>query len=282
MGEKELYEIARYDGWEDDAELIDRVQLISVGSVLILRDSAGNDTLCDGEDVVAVISSTPALREIPEAGEARITCAPEIVGWLPSVLAPIFGSGDDDDEYPSALVNGDRWCAFPTADEGFAMLPGHDPHDEPDMKPLWAYFEVQEGEDNPLSGYTSIGVVAPGVAAEYARHDFGGFDGGSAVAISDVVDFAAVFVDWLLNIELLAGLWGGDSSPYSPSAELFETAAKALNRSASWDAEDEDEDDDEDDDEGGNSSWAYLKLNLSDAQIEKVRARLRKHGDRPS
>ena len=103
-----------------------------------------------------------------------------------------------------------------------------------------------------------------------------GFTGSMAVAIRPFDEFAAAFVEWLLNIELLGGLWGGDSSPYSPSVELFETAAKAQNRSASWDAED---DDDEDDDEAGISSWAYLKLNLSDALIDEVRALLRKSGE---
>jgi hypothetical protein len=43
MGEKVVYEMARYDAREDGAELIDRVQLVSVGSILVLRDSAGND-----------------------------------------------------------------------------------------------------------------------------------------------------------------------------------------------------------------------------------------------
>lgn len=48
MGETVVYEIGRYDGWEGDAELIDRIQLVSVGSVLILSDSVGNDSLCEG------------------------------------------------------------------------------------------------------------------------------------------------------------------------------------------------------------------------------------------
>lgn len=52
MGETVVYEIGRYDGWEGDAELIDRIQLVSVGSVLILSDSVGNDSLCQGDDVV--------------------------------------------------------------------------------------------------------------------------------------------------------------------------------------------------------------------------------------
>ena len=287
MAETVVYEIARYDGCENDAELIDRVQLVAIGSVLILRDSAGNDTPLEGDDVGAVISSTPALREIREGQDARITCSPEIVGQLPFVLEPVMES--DDTENLSAKVNGNQWNAFRTESEDFAMLPGWDPGDRPDMNPCWAEFHVEEGENNPLQGWTSIGLAMPGVAVEYACYDHGGLGSESAVKIGPLDDFATVFVEWLLNIKVLGGLWGGDSSPYSPSAELFETAAAAADHKASWSTEDDGDDDPDDDEEDeavdyevDNSGWTYLELHLPDSLVEEVRARLKKSGVRPS
>lgn len=287
MGETVVYEIARYDGWRDDAELIDRVELVSVGSILILRDSAGSDTLCEGDDVVAVISSTPGLREIRDGQEARIACVPEIVGRLPFLLEPLMEGGDT--ENLSATVNGEQWSAFPTEDGDFAMLPGWDPFDGPNMDPCWAEFRVEEGENNPLIGWTSIGLAMPGVVIEYARYNHGGWGSESAVKISTFDDVATVFVDWLLNIEVLRGIWGGDSSPYSPTAGLFETAAAAADRKASWSTEeddddepDEDEEDEEVDYEVDNSGWTHFKLHLPDSLVEEVRGRLKKSGVRPS
>ena len=286
MAETVVYEIARYDGCENDAELIDRVQLVAIGSVLILRDSAGNDTPLEGDDVGAVISSTPALREIREGQDARITCSPEIVGQLPFVLEPVMES--DDTENISAKVNGNQWNAFRTESEDFAMLPGWDPGDRPDMNPCWAEFHVEEGENNPLQRWTSIGLAVPGVAVEYACYDHGGLGSESAVKIGPLDDFATVFVEWLLNIKVLGGLWGGDSSPYSPSAELFETAAAAADRKASWNNEEDDDESDEDEeaeqvDYGlDDSGWTSLELHLPDSLVEEVRGRLKKSGVRPS
>ncbi len=257
MGEKVVYEIARYDGWEDDAELIDRVQLVSLGSALILRDSAGNDALCKGDDVVAVIASTAVLRELRAGQDSRITCVLEIVGQLPFVLEPVIER--DETENLWVKVNDEQWSAFRTEDEEFAMLPGLDSDDGPDMSPCWAEFQVGEGESNPLIGWTSIGLAMNGVAVEYARYDHGGFGSESAVKVWPFDDFATVFVDWLLNIEVLGGLWGGDSSPYSPTAELFETAAAAADRKASWRTA---------------AGWTYLKLGLPDPLIDEVRRRL--------
>lgn len=261
MGEKVVYEIARYDGWEDDAELTDRVQLVSVGSALILRDSAGNDALCESDDVVAVIASTAALRELREGEDSRIICVPEIVGQLPFVLEPAIER--DETENLWVAVNDEQWSAFRTVDEEFAMLPGLGSEDGPDMDPCWAEFQVEEGENNPLIGWTSIGLAMPGVLVEYARYDHGGFGPKSAVKIQPLDDFATVFVDWLLNIEVLGGIWGGDTSPYSPSVKLFEIAAAAADGKAS-------------------SRWTYLKLHLPDSLVEEVRGRLKKAGMRPS
>ncbi|MFM8856712.1 MAG: hypothetical protein ACKOI2_05820 [Actinomycetota bacterium] len=287
MCETVVYEIARYDGSEDVAELIDRIQLVSIDGTLRLRGASGDETLCTGDDVAAVISSTPALREIREGQEARITCVPEILGRLPFVLEPLMEG--DDTENLSATVNGEQWSAFPTDDGDFAMLPGWDPLDGPSMDLCWAEFQVEEGENNPLIGWTSIGLAMQGVVVEYARYDHGGFGSESAIKIKRFDDFATVFVDWLLNIEVLCGLWGGDSSPYSPSAELFEAAAAAADRKASWSTEegddddpDEDEEDEEVDYEVDNSCWTSLELHLTDSLVEEVRGRLKKSGVRPS
>jgi len=289
MGEKVVYEVARYNGWDDDAELIERVQLVSVDGVLKLRDGSGAETTCEGSDAVAVISSTPALREIRDEQEARINCMAEIVSKLPFALEPVTNS--DELINLAAKVNGDPWSAFRTDDGELAMLPGGDPEDEPDMAPCWAEFQFGEGEDNPLIGSTSIGTAMPGVAIEYAGYDNGGFGSESAVAIRPFDDFATVFVDWLLNVEVLGGIWGGDSSPGSPGPELFETAAAAADRKAWWNNEADDEDGDDEDEEGDYeevyyeadlSRWAFLKLHLPDSLIEEVRDRLIKTAKQPS
>lgn len=281
------YEIARYDGLDDGAELLERIQLISIEGVLKLRDASGVETPSAGTDVVAVISSMPALREIRDQQQTRITCIPEIVGQLPLVLEPV--TDGDDLESLSAEVNGAPWCAFRTADEDCAMLPGWSSDDAPDMDPCWAEFQVGEGEYNPLIGRTSIGLAMPGIAVEYASYDHGGMGFESAVAIRPFNDFAEVFADWLLNIKVLSGLWGGDSSPSSPGTGLFETAAAAADRKSSWSTEDVDEETDDDDDEDeeadyevDNSGWRHLKLHLSDALIDEVRGRLRKSSNQAS
>lgn len=281
MTEFVAYEIARYDGLDDDAQMLERIQLVSNDGVLKLRDDSGAETPCEGADVVAAISSAPALREIREEQEARITCLPEIVSRLPFVLEPMMVG--DDAESPSAKVNGIQWSAFRTDDEGLAMLPGWSSEDGPEMDPCWAEFEVEEGENNPLIGWTSIGLVFPGVAAEYASYDHGGWGAVSAVAIKPFEDFATVFRDWLLKIGVLSGLWGGDSSPSSPGIELFEIAAKTEDRKGSWSTEmddddcDEDKEDEEDDEdeevdyEVDNSCWMHLQLHLTDSLIDEVR-----------
>lgn len=282
------YEVARYDGLDDGAELLERIQLVSIEGVLQLRDGSGVETPCAGTDVVAVISSTPALREVRDQQQTRILCTPEIVGQLPLVLEPV--TDGDDLEDLSAEVKGAPWCAFRTADEEFAMLPGWSCEDPPDLDPCWAEFQVGEGEHNPLIGRTSIGLAMPGIAVEYASYDHGGMGSESAVAIRSFNDFAEIFVDWLLDIKVLSGLWGGDSSPSSPGTGLFETAAAAADRKSSWSTEDVDEEPDDDDDdedeeadyEVDNSGWMHLKVHLSDELTEAVRDRLRKSANQVS
>ena len=171
MDETVIYEIGRYDGWEDDAELIDRVQLVVIDSVLVLRDPAGNETPCKGDDVGVVISSTPASREIREGQDARITCAPEIVGRLPFVLEPLIESGDTKNF--SARVNGDQWSAFRTEDEDFAMLPEFRLRRQaPDgrspglgaCQPGWDTFLLRLAEKSKLSAWMAD-VIAERLAA---------------------------------------------------------------------------------------------------------------------
>jgi hypothetical protein len=269
-----VYEIARYDSGKDGAPLLERVQLLSVDGVLRLRDAGGSETPCEGADIAAVISSTPSLREI-RAGEAvRISCPPEIAAQLPLVLEPVRDGGDCIDRY--AKVDGADWMASPTLDEDYVMLPGWDVGYGPDMSPCWAEHTFEEGEShqNPLIGHTSIGLATPGVVVEYGSYDHGGFGGSSAVAIRPFDDFATVFVDWLVNWEVLASLWGGDSAPYSPAVRLFADAAAAANHRGYWDTEmDEDEDEDKED-EGASYCAAYLELHLSNGLIDQVRVRL--------
>ena len=277
MSAEIVYEIAYFDGAGDDAVVLDRVQLAAANGVLRLRKTDGSETPCEGEDVAAVISSTPALREIRAGTEVRISCDQEIAAELPFVLVPVLDGAGPEACY--ARVNGNFWMAFPTFGGDPVMLPGLDEFDGPDLSPCWATLSVEEGESNPLIGFTSIGVVAPGVAAEFGRCDPGGLGSESAVAISRFDDFATVFVDWLLHWEMLDSVWYGDVSPTAPTVQLFAEAAAAANKRAGWTAEhdkEDNEDDDEEDEDEDSSHWAaaYLELFLSDELIEQVRARL--------
>jgi hypothetical protein len=280
MSANVIYEIARYDSGEDGAPLLERMQLLSADGVLRLRDAGGSETPCEGADIAAVISSTPSLREIRAGEEVRISCPPEIAAHLPFVLKPVCDDGDSSECY--AEVNGDGWKAYPTLDEDYVMLPGWR-EGEPDMSPCWAEHGFQEGEShqNPLTGHTSIGLATPDVAVEYGRYDAGGFWGGSAVSIRPFDDFPAIFVDWLVNWEVLANLWGGDSLPYSPSVRLFADAAAAADHQGYWntdmDEDEEETDEDETDEDGDDTSYfasARLELHLSDGLIDQVRVRL--------
>jgi len=279
MASETIYEIVYLDGAGDDALVIERTQLLTVDGVLQLRKADGSETPCEGDDVAAVISSTPALREIRAGQEVRISCGPEIAAELPFVLVPVLDGADPEECY--VKVNDGGWTAFPTFDGEHVMLPGWDQSDGPDLSPCWATLSVEEGEWNPLIGFTSIGVVAPGVAVEFGRCSPGGLGTESAVAISRFDDFVTVFVDWLLNWEMLDAVWYGDVSPTAPTRQLFAEAAADANKRSGWTAKDdkednEDDDDDEADEDEDSSHWAeaYLELFLSDELIEQVRARL--------
>lgn len=269
-----VYEIARFDGHEDSATLLERMQLVLANGALRVRDTAGSEELCTGDDVASIIGSTPALREIRAGQEARITCGPEIEGQLPFLLVPVFA----DDDYAECLANVNRhgWAVYPTVDGDHVVIPGGDPFAEPDMVTLWAEFQVGQGEWNPLIGNTSIGLLSAGVAIEYAAYDHGGIGGSSAVAICRFDDFASIFIDWLLQSEVLVQLWGGDSSPPLGAADLFSEAATAADRASRWDS-DMDVDLDSDEDEEVAESmvyWGQLVLHLSDPDVTSVRGQL--------
>ena len=248
MNMKVIYEVARYSGPGEDATLLERVQLIAVEGVLRVRDRAGNETVCVGMDIGVQIGSTPALREIRAGQESRITCGADIAAQMPFLLVPV-PEGEDFSEC-FASVNGDSWTAYPTVDSEYVLVPGWDPYEAPSMNPCWAEFRVGEGEWNPLIGDTSIGLVTPGVAVEYARYDHGGMGGSSAVAIRRFDDFTTLFVDWMVNNEVLVQLWGGDTAPPLTAVDLFSAAAAAADRQGGWDSEmDEDESESDEDEE---------------------------------
>ena len=287
MDGESIYEIAYLDGAEDDAPVLEGAQLLSVDGVLRLRKADGSEAPCGGEDIASVISSTPSLREIRAGQEVRINCEPEVAAQLPFVLEPVLDGADPEECF--AKINGADWMAFPTLDGDHIMLPGWDQDDGPNLSPCWATLNVEEGEWNPLFGFTSIGAVTPGVAVEFGRCSPGGLGTESAVAISRFDDFATVFVDWLLKREMLDSVWYGDVAPTAPTRQLFDEAAAAANNVGGWsteidkddqddndnagdDSEDEDEDDDED---TSHHAAAYLELFLSDELVEQVRARLR-------
>lgn len=273
MGMTVEYEIARFDGEGDDAALLERMQLVHVEGQLKVRDFAGSEIDCTGRDVSSIIGSTPALREISTGQKARITCRPEIEAQLPFLLTPVF----EDDGYDECLanVNGESWVVYPTVDGDYVVIPGGDSFDEPDMKPCWAEFEVIEGEWNPLAGYTSTGLLRPGIAVEYARYDHGGMGSNSVVAVHRIDNFAVVFVDWLQHSDVLGQLWGGDTAPPLNAAGLFAEATAAADRKARW-SSDMDVELDAEDEQSVDSmpSWASLALDLSDSDIALVRDQL--------
>lgn len=275
-----VFSIARHNGTGADAPVRDRAELLSMDGRLLLRDAAGNETPCEGRDVADVISSIPGLHEIRAGEDARISCSPDIAAQLPFVLRPIPAVGNPNDYY--AEVNANPWMAYPTLAEGNVMLPMSD-ETEPHMEARWAEHWVEQGEWNPLVGHTIIGLATPDAVVEFGRYDHGGIDNRKAVSVKPLDDFATVFVDWLLNDEVLREIWDGDWYPGLPVA-LFAQAAAAKDRQASWESwtdDDEaetDEDEDEHEDDGGDTdegerfaARASLQLHLSNALTEQVR-----------
>ncbi len=279
-----LYEIVRYGNEDNDAPVRERVQLLSADGALLLCDADGIETPCEGVDVGRVISSAQSLRKIRADEEVRITCSPEIAAQLPFLLEPAV---DDNSGGCCAKVNGADWIAFPTLEGERVMLPSWDEFEGPEMSPCWAEVSVEEGEWNPLIGFTSIGVLSPGVAVEFARCDPGGLGSEMAVALRPFDDFATVFVAWLLNHEVLEAVWYGDSAPLAPTERLFVDAAAAEDHWAQWNSEmNAESDDDDDDDDDDSSYWAAasLRLHLPDELIDLLRVHLgsRNQNIRPS
>ncbi|UHJ57100.1 hypothetical protein LT337_09880 [Mycolicibacterium fortuitum] len=278
-----VYEIARYKGNKADAALLERLLLIAEDGALRLRDAGGNETPCKGTDIASVIGSTPALRKVPKCCQARITCSEDVVGQLPVLLEPIPDGA-------SLLVNGETWDAFPTVDRDAVMLPGHCDYDcAPEMNPCWAEYRCAEGGrsfEAQLVGFSSIGLLAPGVAIEHGRTEYGGNGGKAAVSITSFDDFAATFIDWLLCTPILSGFWSGDRDITSPDPDLFAEAAVATSHEGYWEDDDTpDEPDDEDEGEDADDEDVYwedegsfasrsLELHLPQELIDEIRAHL--------
>lgn len=85
-----------------------------------------------------------------------------------------------------------------------------------------------------------------------------------------------LFVDWVLNTEVLEQLWEGDSAPPLPTVRLFAAAAAAADHRGYWDAEMDEDESETDEDHESEGMWysASLELHLSDELIEQVRDRL--------
>ncbi|PQM53312.1 hypothetical protein C5U48_05415 [Mycolicibacter virginiensis] len=266
MSAEVIFAIARHDGTGANAPVRDRAELLAMDGVLLLRDAAGRETPCDGTYVAAVISSMPVLHEIRAGEDTRINCSPDIAAELPFVLQPVPAGGDPCGCY--AEVNDVPWMAYPTLHQGSVMLPMCE-ETEPQVETLWAEHYVGEGDDNPLTGDTTIGLATPSAVVEFSRHDNGGIDSSFGVSVRPVDSIVDVLVDWLLNSDVLRGLWAGDSAPSLP-VRLFEDAAVAQNHQASWEARIENE-------WGGSYiSWASLQLHLPGDVIEQVRVALSK------
>ncbi|MEX7473169.1 hypothetical protein AB4Z39_26070 [Mycobacterium adipatum] len=275
-----VYEIARFQGFDEDSPLLDRLQLVAVGGALKLRDGDGTDLLCDGTDVAAVIAATPALRTVGGSQQVRITCGDDIMGQLPLLLGPV-----PKDAY--LLVNDEGWEAFPDAEGDHVMLPGECDYDcSPELSTWWAEYRCAEGGadfDSQVMGHSAIGLLAPGVAVERGRTDYGGNGGAAAVSVRQFDDFATVFVEWLLRTPILSSFWPGDQAISSPGIELMTEAASAADRHGYWEYNGSPEEPEEVDDETDDQSWdgvgsfasMSLDLRLPPNLVNEVQRRLK-------
>lgn len=266
-----VYEIAFYKGQKADAVLLERLQMIAEDGALRLRDADGDEIPCKETDIASAIGSTPSLRKVPERQQAHITCGEDILGQLPELLEPVADGA-------SLFVNDEAWDAFPTVEGKKVMLPGYCHLDcAPDMNPRWAEYSCAEGHrEEPVVGYSSIGLLAPGIAIEHGHVSHGGNGGPSAVSISSFDDSAATFIDWLLRTPILSGFWAGYLNITSPDVDLFAEAAVATDHQGYWERLEGQDADDEDgnwEDEGSFASRS-LELHLPQELIDEVRARL--------
>lgn len=275
-----LYEIARYEGHKADAVLLERLQLIAEGGVLRLRETDGDETPCEETDIASVISSIPALRQVLERQQVRITCGEDVLGQLPFLLEPIPDGA-------SLFVNDEAWDAFPTVEGNKIMLPGYCHSDSaPDMNPCWAEYSCAEGDrEDPLVGYSSIGLLTTGVAVEHGHVSHGGNGGPSAVSISTFDNFAEIFIDWLLRTPILSRFWYSYGDITSPGVDLFGEAAVAQDHHGYWEEDHSSYQEDTQTGEDGTNqdgSWGdegsfacrSLELHLSQELIDEVRASL--------
>jgi hypothetical protein len=266
-----VYEIALYESRKKaEPVLLDRLQLIAQNGALRLRDTDGNETLCKETDIASTIASTPALRKVPAGQEARITCGEDLMGQLPVLLEPIpAGAG--------LFVNGKAWDAFPTVDGDDVMLPGKCDWRAPEMNPCWAEYRCAEGGrnfENQLVGFSSIGLLAPGIAIEHGRTDYGGNGGAVAVSITSFDDFATAFIDWLLRTPILSDFWQGYRYITTPDVDLFAEAAIASDHQGYWEDDETADEEDGDWEDEGSSASRCLELHLPQELIDEVRAHL--------
>lgn len=273
-----MYEIAVFRDKKADAAPLGRLQLIADEGSLRLRDQDGHETLCDETDVAAVIASTPALRKVGRRQQACIFCDEDIVGQLPLLLEPV----PDD---ATLLVNDELWDSFPTIEGSHIMLPGHCDSDcAPDLETYWAEYRCAEGGrdfHSQLTGFASIGLLRPGVAVERGRTEYGGNGGAIAVTIWQFDDFAATFVDWLVQVPVLSNLWQGDRDISAPDIALIAEAMVAKDLRGYWEdadhaeeIDDEGESQDEDWENEGSFASTDLMLHLPPMLIDRVRSRL--------
>lgn len=283
MSSTVVYEIARYEQRIAGPILLERLQVIAESGSLRLRDGDGNETICKENDVASAIGSNPVLLKVPKDQQAHITCGDDLRGQLPALLEPIPDGA-------SLFVNGKAWDAFPTVHGNYVMLPGRCDFDYlPEMNPCWAEYRCAEGGrsfENQLVGYSSIGLLAPGIAIEHGRTDYGGNGGQAGVSITPFDDFATCFVDWLLRAPILSSFWQGDRDITTPDVDLFAEAATAADHVGYWKDDDADDDDDEHDDaedtdyedddweDLGSFASRSLELRLPQELIDQVRMRL--------
>jgi hypothetical protein len=122
--------------------------------------------------------------------------------------------------------------------------------------------------EDQLFGFSSIGLLAPGIAIEHGRTDYGGENGGAvAVSVTSFDDFATTFIDWLLHTPILSGLWQGYRwGVTNPDVDLLVEAAITTDHCGYWE-----------NDEGSFAS-RHLELHLPQELIDEVRARLSASG----
>jgi hypothetical protein len=216
------YVIERFDVSGEDEVLIERAELVREGHALVCLTQGSEERILDCTDVPSAIAGDPVLSEVRANQITRITASDAVYDELPFILRVPGDPADFDpalwsealkeehtetvelsqNEYRVAYVNGQRWCAYPTAGGGSGMLiedetlPG-----VPEVRE-WASLTIAEGDSGQEDSF-AIGLGTQlAVVATHSRYE--SFTGDPKPVVlwrraADPAGDAAMTVDWLLD-----------------------------------------------------------------------------------